>query len=231
MLVRTADIFEYLDLGSKERELGEKIARWAGQRAKGMTHRRDYEALAAIALRFNPKSILEIGTYLGVTSDFFLTLLPDSELVSIAYENPRWRLLGRQYNNSELTKAQIGSEVQPQRRSRFTQLFGDSHQLCPESLVERHGRFDLVFIDGDHSAAGVSMDTDLASKIIKPTGVICWHDANPKKRYLDVRRFLEEELAYSAVATSDDYVGGIAFWSLEIKHSLPQETDDGRTTI
>jgi predicted O-methyltransferase YrrM len=137
---------------------------------------------------------LEIGTYLGVTSDFFLALLPESRVASIAYRNPMGKLLGNLFNNSELTRRQIGSEVQGDWKNRFTQLFGDSHRMDPAELVKNHGGFDLVFVDGDH--------------------------ANPKPKYLDVRRFLEEDLSLPTVATQDDYEGGIACWSKAIVGKL-----------
>jgi hypothetical protein len=35
---------------------------------------------------------------------------------------------------------------------------------------------DVIFIDGDHSARGVTHDTELALAAIKPGGTIIWHD-------------------------------------------------------
>ncbi len=185
-----------------------------------MTRTKDYEALTAVTLHYRPKHIFEIGTYLGVTSDFFLSLLPECEVVSIAYSNPRMRILGKIYNDSELTRELIGSKVLSHRKARFMQLYGDSHKLNSQLLVKEHGYFDLVFIDGDHSAQGVSQDTELAKKITTQSGVICWHDANPKPKYIAVRRFLEEDLSLSAIATRDEYLGGIAVWSREIEDIL-----------
>ena len=220
MLTRVGAFFTFLAIKEADRRLGMQIAAVAGERARGMIDIRDYEALAAVVLHNRPRRIFEIGTYLGVTSDFFLSLLPECEVVSIAYINPRWRVPGQRYNNSELTRRQIGSEVAANRRARFTQLYGDSHDLKSQSLVREYGYFDLVFIDGDHSAEGVSLDTGLAKGIITQSGVVCWHDANPKRKYMDVRRFLEDELSLSAIATKDEYVGGIAVWSREIADRL-----------
>ena len=193
-----------------------------------MTHERDYQALAAIALRFQPRRIFEIGTYLGVTSDFFLALLPQSELVSIAYCNPRFRLVRRRFNNSELPRADVGSAVEHSRRDRYTQMYGDSHTLAPAEIVERFGRFDLVFIDGDHSRDGVAMDTQFAWKVLTEDGIVCWHDANPKEKYREVRTFLEQELQVHAVATKDDFIGGIACWSPEIDQLIGAQGSRGR---
>lgn len=220
MLIRIDDLFTFLAINENDRDLCIRLAAIAGARAQGMTDTNDYEALAAIALHCRPRRIFEIGTYLGVTSDFFLSILPECQVVSIAYKNPRWKGFGQFYNTSRLTRKKIGSEVLADRRTRYTQLYGDSHKLESQSFVKEYGQFDLVFIDGDHSAKGVARDTELAMRIISETGVICWHDANPRPKFIDVRRFLEKELSLLAVATKDEYVGGIAVWSREIENRL-----------
>ncbi len=220
MISRIDDFFSFFSMDESARKSGMAAAAAAAERAQGMTHLKDYEAMAAIVLHYRPKRIFEIGTYLGITSDFFLLLLPESEVVSIAYQNPRWKILSKIYNNSGLSRDQIGSGVAAERRSRFTQLYGDSHELDSRTLLKEYGPFDLVLIDGDHSAHGVSLDTELAKSIIPESGVICWHDANPKPKYRDVRQFLERELSLPAVATRDDYIGGIGVWSREIEGRL-----------
>lgn len=222
MLTRVNSFFDLFNIDEEERELGMRLAAEVGESAKGMTHQKDYEALAAIALHRKPSTIFEIGTYMGRTSNFFLQLLPDCTVVSIAYSSPRWKLLTRS-NNTELPEDKIGSCVDDNKRARFTQLIGDSHKLRAKDMLEQFGRFDMVFIDGDHSGKGVAKDTDLVKEIISDTGVICWHDANPKKKYIDVRRYLENKLLLHAIATEDEYIGGIACWSEEIQDNFIQK--------
>jgi predicted O-methyltransferase YrrM len=216
MMNRNNSFFDYFNIEIYDQIYGRAIAESAASRAKGMTHLKDYEALASIALNLKPKLIFEIGTYLGVTSDFFLELLPECRVVSIAYPNNKNSVFNKffnsKFNNSDLSEKRIGSLVQDNRRNRFTQLLGDSHELIAENLIEKYGFFDLVFIDGDHSREGVKLDTELARKIISHNGAICWHDANPKKKYIGVRDFLEKDLSLNIIATEDTYVGGIAYW-------------------
>lgn len=220
MLKRIDSFFDFFALDDSDRLLGQRLASEAAARANGMTHQKDYEALAAVGLYRKPQLVFEIGTYLGVTSDFFLQILPECRVVSIAYVNRKWNILRRKLDNSGLSKEQIGSMVHPNRRSRFTQLIGDSHKLRANDLLESYGHFDLVFIDGDHSYEGVSQDTELVRKIIGERGVICWHDANPRQKYMDVRLFLEKESSFQAIATQDDYIGGIACWSEIIQNRI-----------
>jgi predicted O-methyltransferase YrrM len=214
MLIRVVDFASFFQLSPSEKAWVIRAAAFSAQRANGMMHENDYYALGAILLALRPKTIFEIGTYLGVTADFCLSLLPRSKLISIAYVNHN---SAKQYNNSELPVDQIGTELSAAQRSRFVQIIGDSHLLSSQSLIREHGRFELVLIDGDHSHEGVSADTALATSIVTKAGTICWHDANPKSKYLPVRQYLESELLFTAIATADTYVGGIAVWSKEIE--------------
>jgi predicted O-methyltransferase YrrM len=219
MLVRVNNFLDWFGISDQEREKLERLAEEAASLADGMTHLKDYFALGAIALATQPKSIFEIGTYLGVTSNFFLKLLPNVKVVSIAFINPPRLFARTRFNNSELKKSQVGSAVEAQYRSRFVQLFGDSHKLSDEDLLNRFSPFDFIFIDGDHSLEGVNLDTNLADSILASEGTICWHDANPKPRYLGVRDHLEG-MSRIALATMDNYVGGIACWSEAIENKL-----------
>lgn len=124
------------------------------------------------------------------------------------------------YNNDELGLDQVGSLVSEQNRPRFTQLIGDSHEVVARDFVGRHGQMDFVFIDGDHSRDGVAKDTQLAKNLIGPTGSIGWHDANPKRKYIASRLFLEQELDLTALATADTYTGGVAFWTKKLEKQL-----------
>jgi predicted O-methyltransferase YrrM len=195
-----------------------------------MIHRLDYEALAAIALHFSPRHIFEIGTHRGISSDFFLTLLPECRVTSIAYYDPN-SSIEPPNNDSQLPRELIGSKVAPERRSRFVQLYGDSHALTIHEMLNDYGPFDLVFIDGDHSREGVRQDTELAQGIMSESGVICWHDANPNPLYIDVRRFLEDEFPVPALATKDEYIGGIACWNKELGGRLGLKTANGKASL
>ena len=220
MLTRVESFLDWLDVQGPDRTEAQPLIAQTTEQANGMMHVRDYAALAAVLLHGRPRRIFEIGTYLGVTADFFLQLLPECEVLSIAYANRSWNPFSKRYNNSELSRKKVGSRVGKERVSRFRQLYGDSHELEAGRVVSEFGVFDLVFIDGDHSGDGVRQDTELAANIINDSGIICWHDANPKHAYQQVRVYLEDELAKEAIATSDDYIGGIACWSQEIESRL-----------
>lgn len=220
MLVRVDSFYDFFENAENDVISSRELSISAGYVAGDMMHVKDYEALAAVCMKFEPNKVLEIGTYLGVTSNFILTLLPHSSVVSIAYLNPTEKVAGKRYNNSDLNADTVGSYVELEKRGRFTQEYVDSHEIVGGQFIERFGWFDLVFIDGDHSDQGVRMDTCLANTVCAGKGVICWHDANPKNKYMAVRNYLETQDSFRAVATKDDYIGGIAAWSPSIEAKL-----------
>jgi len=80
-----------------------------------------------------------------------------------------------------------GTEVEP----RVLQLYGDSKQF-DEAPFAKH--CDLIFIDGSHAYSYVQSDTEKALKMVKPGGVVLWHDyRGPHVRGArDVYRYLNE---------------------------------------
>lgn len=217
MLQRHADWFSLLNVEPALRDRSREVLERTLEISQGMMHRIDVESLAAAVLHCKPKRVFEIGTYRGASSEMILQLLPDAQVISIAFVNDQ---AGRQFNNDELSAAEVGALVSPGNRDRFTQLIGDSHKIDPKAFVRDHGRMDLVFIDGDHSREGVRQDTELARAILAPGGAIAWHDANPKKRYIGSRLFLEQDLPELALATTDDFIGGVALWTEALERKL-----------
>jgi predicted O-methyltransferase YrrM len=218
LLQRHADWFGLLKVEAKLRDEARDVMEDAYMASQGMMHRTDVESLAAAILHSRPQRIFEIGTYRGASSELMLRLLPDVSVISIAFvraEQPADR-----YNNDELSVAQVGELVSSKHRDRYTQLIGDSHKIDPEAFVRDHGRMDLVFIDGDHSREGVRQDTELAHAILAPGGAIAWHDANPKRKYRGSRQFLEEDMPQLALATTDDFIGGVALWTAQLEFNL-----------
>ncbi len=60
---------------------------------------------------------------------------------------------------------------------KIKQHFGDS-AIFDDTLF--HGQMDMIFIDGCHDYDYVLSDTEKALRMIKPGGVIFWHDYSPR---------------------------------------------------
>jgi predicted O-methyltransferase YrrM len=62
--------------------------------------------------------------------------------------------------------------------TRITQLYGDSKQFDETPYV---GWADVVFVDGSHAESYVRSDSEKAMRIVKPGGLVLWHDyAGPR---------------------------------------------------
>jgi cephalosporin hydroxylase len=123
-----------------------------------------------------PRTVLEIGTAMGGTL-FLLTRVaaPDALIVSVDLRHgqfgggyPRWRVpLYRSF-------ARAAQRVELVR--------GDSHEPDTEDRIRRllDGRaLDLLFIDGDHTYDGVRQDFADYSPLVRPRGLLAFHDIVP----------------------------------------------------
>lgn len=132
-----------------------------------------------------PRRVLEVGTANGGT----LYLLAwaaarDARLLSIDLrELPRVRrLLLRSFGG---------------RRQRILLMTADSHTAGTRAAVQRFlggAPLDLLFVDGDHSYDGVRRDYDLYAPLVRPGGLIAFHDIvdGPETAVGGVPRFWRE---------------------------------------
>jgi Methyltransferase domain len=190
-LSRIANGFDHFNISNADQRFGKSVAEVAFGPSASMMHQEDPYAPAAALLHLRPAMTFEIGTYLGASSDFFLNLLPETKVISIAFVSPEPAKRNRRFNNTVLGPDKIGSLVSGKNLERFTQLIGDQHAIQADEFVKTRGRMGFVSIDGDHSRISVGQNTELAQEIIAPDGAIGWHDANPKRRYIGSRQFLE----------------------------------------
>ena len=121
------------------------------------------------------REVLEIGVHHGGTTVFFLELgcmvtsidLPDGPHGGLSAldgldRNVRLR---QQYPGDQLRMA-----------------IGDSHDpLMREAVAER--RYDLIFVDGDHSPTGVRQDWTLYHSLVRPGGWMAFHDITPDTQH------------------------------------------------
>ena len=105
------------------------------------------------------KEILETGTRYGRTTVNLAKFCPtDGRVVSIDLNQ----------SDAHKTLATMPDDI----KKKVTLIQHDTNSFDFSTI----GRFDLVFIDGDHSADGANSDTLNAVKVLKPGGVIIWHD-------------------------------------------------------
>lgn len=128
--------------------------------------------LLAIASKLRLKSVVEIGTGNGGT--FYMLCKAaerDAILLTIDLQND-W-------------KRAVLLRSCSKRGQRIHVIRGNSQeQKTFEKVIRELGskELDLLFIDGDHSLAGVARDFELYSKLVRPGGVIAMHDISPDYR-------------------------------------------------
>jgi predicted O-methyltransferase YrrM len=150
--------------------------------------------LALITKALEPKEIFEIGTFRGRTALNFALNSPDTCRIR-TMDLP---LEGRDELSSDLGAAdrgivqasQTGIDYQGKDvSSKIEQIFGNSSEF---DFSQYFGRMDIVFVDGAHDYGSVRNDSVNAKRMIRPGGVIVWHDFANYGDYNDVTRAVLE---------------------------------------
>jgi predicted O-methyltransferase YrrM len=138
--------------------------------------RSEIRGLLETVAELQPKAIVEIGTSNGGTLFLFARVAaPDAVLVSVDLPHgdfgggyPPWR--------GHLYRAFAG------KGQRIELLRADSHRAETVDAVRAllGGRdVDALFIDGDHTYAGVKRDYEMYEGLVRDGGVVAFHDIVP----------------------------------------------------
>ena len=142
----------------------------------------DSEAWILAVLAKRARRMFEFGTCTGKTAYLWARNSPPDALVTTLTLSPQEASLYRaDAQDASLDREHAlaesrfqsflysGSDVEP----KIVQLFGDSKQLDETPYV---GQMDLIFVDGSHAYSYVQSDSAKALRMIKPGGLILWHD-------------------------------------------------------
>jgi predicted O-methyltransferase YrrM len=146
-----------------------------------------------------PKRILEVGTYVGVST--LLIALADAAATIVTVDPSLPLAVEMNSMGSELGSLARGVRTHDVARAAARQLgvedcikfvqggfsTGDTFSSIRRStdvqvpvvgpaVCDMYGPFDLIFVDGLHYAAAVEKDLELATKALAPGGVILMHD-------------------------------------------------------
>ncbi len=76
-----------------------------------------------------------------------------------------------------------------EEETKIEQLYGDSKAFDESPYL---GRCDLIFIDGSHAFSYIQNDTEKALAMLRPGGLLLWHDYRGPHRAPDVFRYLNQ---------------------------------------
>jgi predicted O-methyltransferase YrrM len=130
----------------------------------------ELETLVALVRSVNAKGVLEFGINVGRTAQALLEYCPTIE----SYEGvdvPVGYVTEKPVQRGEVPPV-AGELVKNDPRVKIIVRPTGSHELSPQDLSP----CDAVFIDGDHSRKGVLNDTALAFEVLRPGGIVIWHD-------------------------------------------------------
>jgi predicted O-methyltransferase YrrM len=128
----------------------------------------DIILLKNLAKRFKKCSFLEIGTWRGESISNVAKVA--KECVSISLSDKELRDFGM--NDDYISQQRLFSK----NIKNISHIAHDSHTFD----YKKYGKkFDLIFIDGEHSYEGIFKDTENAFKLLKDeNSIIVWHDAS-----------------------------------------------------
>lgn len=128
-------------------------------------------ALAALIKLTKAKSIFEFGTYKGVSTTQLALNLPDDGVIytlDLPEDHPVY------IDYSKLASADGMRIVVPEDQAhKVKYLKADSAVF---DTAPYRGKMDLVFVDGYHSYEYVKNDTEKGLDMLRPGGIIAWHD-------------------------------------------------------
>lgn len=174
------------------------IAREAVHQRAAVQKELELAPFLALAMDLEPKVIVEVGSFAGGTLWAWMQFCP--RVIGID-RPPKGFETGPQLS-------ELGCEV----------LLGDSHDPGMVADLEKmlDGEpVDMLFIDGDHSYEGVKADYELYSPLVRPGGIVAFHDVcgHPTMPFIEVDRFWAtlpgEKEEFTSINSPGDMWGGI----------------------
>jgi hypothetical protein len=148
--------------------------------------------LAAVTRLLNPRKVFEIGTFKGRTTTVFALNAPEAEIVTLDLP-PDYAPDSGAYIESDARLVQLRNPVEFIDRyggaPRCTQVLCDSQHFDPEPHADS---VDLAFIDGAHTYDYVKNDTEKVARMMRPDGLVFWHDYGGKGRFRGITTYLHE---------------------------------------
>ncbi len=159
----------------------------------------DFEAWILAVLSKRAKLLFEFGTCTGKTTYLWArNSPPDARIVTVTLDPAEAdRLYRAEQGDDPRDSAWAVAESKFDRflysgtdvERKVTQLFADSKTL---DVTPWAGQCDVVFVDGSHAYSYVVSDSTKALQLVRPGGMVLWHDYAGPHMASGVRRALDE---------------------------------------
>lgn len=157
---------------------------WTGLTRRFMNES-ELETLIALVASVQAKAVLEFGVNTGRTAKAILANVPGIQSYQGIDVLPGY-VTAKAVQRQEVPD-QPGAMVNADPRFHLVLSAKGSLDLQASDLR----RCDAAFIDGDHGRTAVIHDTVLARQLVRPGGIIIWHDYHDLGN-VDVREVLHE---------------------------------------
>ena len=166
-----------------------------------------------LILKESPKRLLEIGSFIGISSHWIASALEDLGDGVLDSVDTFWSKYPNRYHFSFLEDS-YGHALNALNISglshRINYHLNDSVAFSKRlSVLER---FDFMFIDGDHTFPGMARDFISYYPHLKPGGIILLHDTNPAhcgwdgpRRFIDLVLKENPQVAVEEIETEPNY--------------------------
>jgi len=157
---------------------------------------REMVILCSIVRCENARAVFEIGTSLGVTTFNMALNLPEHGILhtlDLPLTTDDQNDISTVYDVSVSDRKMIFANRQ-ERRFLDSSIESKVHPLFSDSAVFDYSpyrsSYDVVFVDGAHSLGYVESDTKAAFALVRPGGLVIWHDYNNGFFWPDVHHYL-----------------------------------------
>jgi len=122
------------------------------EQSRASINKDDLKVLLPILAKINPRCILEIGMHRGYSMEVWRKAFDPKILIGLEKDPP---------TPDSYSEAGFMWEI-------------DSHKVNAQNITPMP--VDFLFIDGDHSEAGVRQDFDTFFPIVREGGIVVFHD-------------------------------------------------------
>jgi len=146
--------------------------------------------LVALLKLVEAKNAFEFGTYKGFTTRLLLENIEGSGTLVTTLDLPTVDQVSFEGSDRRLAIESLTDEREYRRSVKSDQVA----QVLMDSLrfsAENFGKFDFIFVDGNHKISYARHDTEEAFKLVADQGCIAWHDyRNPE--FPELTAFLDD---------------------------------------
>jgi predicted O-methyltransferase YrrM len=142
----------------------------------------DRRAIYFLIMGLKPRNVMEVGTHIGASSIFIAAALmrlneggklTTVDIIDVNHECGPWRKAG-------MSKSPANCALELGLLDQIHFHTGPSQEF----MKATNQRFDLIFLDGDHSSSAVYEELSAVLPLLKGNGVILLHDYYPNGKPL-----------------------------------------------